>query len=430
MHWLISILALFGAVFLSSQVHRLWVNSCRRRLPLTLEPPKPESVELLTLMSQQTGATVLAGNRVKLLVNGDAIFPAMLQSIRRANHTVHLLTYIYWTGDIAQQFAQALMDAASRGVTVRLILDAFGAHHMDKNLVAQIKHSGVNVAWFRPVAWYTVHRINQRTHRKVLVVDDSIGFVGGVGIAGEWEGDARNSNEWRDNHFRIEGPSVESLQGAFKDNWRTASGEVLSSEGDVTSSSAAGTETERANECRLLTLYTSPHGRLSHVALSYWAALQLARRQLDIATPYFVPNQEMLQALCAVAARGVSVRLLVPGAHSDSRLARWAGESFYRCLLDAGVQIYEFLPSMFHVKSVCIDDRYALFGSANFDNRSFELNDEVLLIADSPDLVSQITSAFDDDASRSLLMKEPASSRGRNLRWKLAHLALVFRSHL
>ena len=336
---------------------------------------------------------IVDGNEIELLENGVEIFPAMIDAIDRAEHSVHFLTYVYWTGPIAEQMASALESAARRGVEVRVLLDAYGARQMKDEVVRRIRESGAQVEWFHPIEWFQLRRLNNRTHRKVLVVDGRVGFTGGVGIAEEWEGDARHEGEWRDNHYRLRGPVVRYLQGAFAENWRDATGEVLVGR-------AVYPELEQAGDARIVPLTTSPAGDMSPIGFLYWFALGSANERVDIATPYFLPDETLADAIADAARNGVKIRLLVPGDLNDSALLRAASLGHYDDLIEAGVEIHEFEVSMMHAKTVIIDDRWAIIGSANMDNRSFELNDEIALLVEDTDLVRRLDEGFERDLER------------------------------
>jgi len=336
---------------------------------------------------------LLDGNRAELLVNGDEIFPAMLSAIDEARQSINILSYIYWEGEIAERFADALSGASRRGVEVRVLLDAMGAHRMDPALVARMEDAGCVVAWFNPVRWYSLSRFNHRTHRKVLVVDGRIGFTGGVGIADEWTGDAQDPEHWRDDHFRFDGPVVRYLQGAFAENWRQATGEVLAGE-------TVFPELEPAGDARMVVINTGPVGATSEIGFAYWRMFRGARERIYVATPYFVPDPDLEIGLTTAARRGLDVRLLVPNDYQDSRLVRYAGQTWYRELLEAGVRVYEYQPTMMHVKAVTVDREWAIVGSANFDSRSFEINFEIAVAVFDAPFVAKLDASFEEDLHR------------------------------
>lgn len=429
MRALVIIFAVVGGLWLAWSAYALVSPEAEDELPNELvRGPNAVEPDLVELMGRQLGAPITSGNRVEMLVNGVEIFPPMLEAIRGARETVRLLTYVYWTGDIAREFAEALGETAARGVEVRLLLDAWGAKKMDTALVDELEQSGVDIGWFHPLDWYNVRRINNRTHRKVLVVDGKIGFTGGVGIAAEWSGDARGPDEWRDDHYRITGPAVRYLDGAFAENWLNATGELLV-EG-VGAESARMPERGGIDTERLLVVPTSPRGDMSPIALIYWTAFRIAERSVDIATPYFVPDRALLEALTTAARRGVRVRLLLPGERNDKSILHWASTTYHAELLDAGVEVHLFEPTMTHSKAVVVDDRWSIFGSPNFDNRSFELNDEIVLVGDAPTLTTQLRAAFETDLARSdRLVADERGIRERVLA-ALYHVLLVFREQL
>lgn len=352
----------------------------------------PDAV--MVTLAAHLNAPILDGNRVTLLENGDEIFPAMLGAIRNAERSVNLLTYVYWTGDIAETFANELAAAARRGVKVRVLLDAFGARLIDKAWIDSMQRAGVQIAWFRPLRWDTLDRFNSRTHRKALIVDGRIGFTGGVGIAQEWVGNAQDENHWRDDHFRLEGPIVRYLQGSFADNWHEASGIVLA--GD-----SVFPPLEPAGAMRALPISTAPSDHFTGIPLTYWLLARTARTELLVATPYYVPDPNLEIGLVEAARRGVRVVLLVPGPHQDSALVRYASRTYYRELIEAGVQLYEFQPTVMHTKLVVADGAIALIGSPNFDSRSIELNYEFAVAVQDPAFAQRLRASFAHDLTRS-----------------------------
>lgn len=355
---------------------------------------EPGVTDALVTLSSNLDTPRVPGNRVELLVNGTEIFPPMLEAIRSAERSVNFLTYVYWTGSVAEEFAEALADAAARGVEVRVLLDAHGAAQMPNELVRWMEGKGAEVAWFHPLRWYNLRRQNERTHRKVMVVDGRIGFTGGVGIADEWTGDAEDPDHWRDDHFRVTGPVVQYLQGAFAENWREATGEVLSG-------AEMFPRLDRAGEATVVPVMGQPGGSISRIGFTYWTCLRYASRRVRLSTPYFVPNPDLRSEIVRAARRGVDVQVLVPGDHGDSWLVRNAAQVSYRELLEAGVRLFEFEPTMYHAKAVTVDGEWCAVGSANFDNRSFDLNYEVMLAVQQRGLVNAIDGSFDDDLERS-----------------------------
>jgi cardiolipin synthase len=391
----IAALILIGAASLFWSLYTLAI-----REPIDLPPERlsipagARAPDVAVTLAANLNAPLLPGNRVTLLENGDEIFPAMLDSIREARESINFLTYVYWTGDISRMFAEELTAAARRGVKVRVLLDAFGARLMDKAWVEQMKRAGVQVEWFRPLRWDTLDRFNSRTHRKVLVVDGRVGFTGGVGIAQEWTGDAQDADHWRDDHFRFEGPIVRYLQGSFSDNWHQAGGEVLAGPDVFPELPAAGT-------ARMVPISTPPTQHFTGIAFTYWLLFRAARTEVLIATPYYVPDPDLELGLIEAAKRGVRVTLLVPGPHQDSALVRYASRTYYEELLEAGVRIFEFQPTVMHSKLVVVDGAWALIGSPNFDSRSSELNYEIAVAVYDAPFAQQLRSSFAHDLTRS-----------------------------
>jgi cardiolipin synthase len=357
---------------------------------ITGDPADPPPAQSL---SAHLGVPLVEGNRIELLVNGDEIFPAMLMAIENADESINLLSYIYWTGDIARRFAAALVRAARRGVEVRVVLDAVGAHRMDSALAQSMRDANVQIAWFNPIRWYSLSRFNHRTHRKIMVVDGRIGFAGGVGIGEEWTGNAQNPNEWRDDHFRLEGPVVRYLQGSFAENWRQATGEVLAGPRVFPPIDPVG-------DVLMSVINTGPGGATSEIAFSYWLTFRRARERIWVSTPYFAPDPDLELGLIDAARRGVDVRLLVPGEYQDSRMVRYASQTWYRELVTAGVKLYEFQPTMMHVKSVSVDGEWSMVGSANFDSRSLEINFETALAVFDRAFTEALDASFEADLLR------------------------------
>ncbi|MEX2274968.1 MAG: phospholipase D-like domain-containing protein [Actinomycetota bacterium] len=355
--------------------------------------PQPGTDEFARLVEALTAAPLRHGNRLEVLRNGDEIFPAMLTAIRQAKRTVDLQTFVYWTGDPAVEFATALAEKATEGLKVNVLLDAVGANKMDAELVGKMEDAGVKVAWFRPVRIRSIARANNRTHRKILVCDASVGFTGGVGIAQEWTGHAQDPEHWRDTHVRVDGPAGRDLLGGFLENWAEATGEVLTGDrlrhidpyddgvdAQVTRSSATKGHTE-AEEL-------------------FFAAIEGAQQRLWLTTAYFAPRRAFVDAIVRAVGRGADVRLLVNGPNIDKQIVRRAGHASYDRLLQHGVRIFEFQPTMLHAKVMVIDRRWATIGSINFDDRSFRLHEELNLSVSDDGCASELAGHFDDDLAR------------------------------
>ena len=341
-------------------------------------------------MSVMLGPGILPGNRVTAYQDGDEIFPAMLEAISAARETINLETYIYWSGEIGQRFADALGERARAGVKVHLVIDWVGSIKMDEDMLAKMERDGVRVERYRPLHWYNLGRMNNRTHRKLLVVDGRVGFTGGVGIADQWTGHAQDPEHWRDAHFRVDGPVVAQMQAAFNDNWIKTTGELLDGPGYFP-------ELERAGDMDAHLFIASPAGGSESMHLMYLMALAASERSIDLAASYFVPDELTAKALLAARERGVRVRILVPGEHIDSEAVRLSSKASWGELLAGGIEVHEYRPTMLHVKMLIVDGLLVSVGSTNFDLRSFRLNDEASLNIYDPAFAASMTAVFEND---------------------------------
>lgn len=339
------------------------------------------------------GIPFTEGNRIDVLRNGCRIFPAMLEEIEKAAHSIEFLTFVYWTGDIADRFADALAARAKAGVEVKVLLDAFGAAEISRKLVTHMEDAGAEVRWFRPLATWKIWSSDNRTHRKVLVADGRVGFTGGVGIAEEWEGDARNEREWRETHFRIRGPAVHGLRAAFYGNWNEAGGSIA---GALTTVAPL----ERAGDARIQVIRATAAIGWSDIASLLQTIIARAEKRLRFVTPYLAPDQATTRLLVEVAYRGVEMDIIIPGPYSDQRLSRLAGADQLELLLKAGVKIWRYQPTMIHAKIVTMDGIVACIGSANFNHRSMLKDDEIALVTDCGETVTTLDRHFEEDLER------------------------------
>jgi len=373
--------------------------------------------EFMRAAEALTAAPISDGNDVELLINGDKIFPAFLDTIRDAESTVNLLTYVYWRGEIAHEVASLLCRKARAGVEVNVLLDWVGTAKMDSSLVDDMRDAGVCVAKFRPLRPYAIRRLNNRTHRKLLIADGRVGMIGGVGIAEEWTGDAEDPDHWRDTHVRVHGPVVRQLQGAFAENWLEATGDALVGEGYL----PALDPVEDGGPMQVVRSKSGVGD--TNVEALYFLAIESAQRTLDLTAAYFAPRPAFVQAVCDAARRGVDVRVLVPGPHIDKEFVRIAGRAAYEALLDCGVEIFEYQPTMLHAKSLVVDGVWASVGSVNFDNRSFQLHDEATLCVQSERFARELTEQFEADLDVSEAIRLGAF-RNRGLHHRVAERAL------
>lgn len=345
-------------------------------------------------MSVMLGPGILAGNHVEDLQNGDEIFPAMLAAIASAQRSVTFETYIYWSGEVGRRFSDALSERARAGVPVRLTIDWLGSAKMDSALLEQMRQAGVVVERYRPLDWYSWDRVNNRTHRKLLIVDGAVAFTGGVGIADQWLGHAQDPQHWREAHFLLRGPAVSQFQAAFNDNWIKMTGQALSGPAYFPALAPEG-----ASDAQLFV--SSPTSGSDSMHLMYLMALTAARRSIDLSASYFVPDELIVRALLRARERGVRVRILVPGEHTDSETVRVASRAQWGPLLAAGVEIHEYQPTMMHVKMLVVDEYLVSVGSTNFDIRSFRLNDEASLNVYDHAFAARMRGVFERDLAQS-----------------------------
>jgi len=350
--------------------------------------------QFLRTMGALLGPPIVPGNRTVALVNGDEIFPAMLAAIRGAKMTVDLETYIYWSGEIGKVFAQALSDRARAGVRVSVLLDWIGSGKIDEHLLDEMREAGVAVHRYNRPLWYNLGRLNNRTHRKLLVVDGRVGFTGGVGIADPWTGHAQDPDHWRDTHFRVEGPVVPQMQGAFLDNWMEVTGTVSHGSAYFPPIAPAGNEQGQV-------FLSSPGGGSESMQLMYLLSIAAARDTIRLSASYFVPDDVALDTFVAALKRGVRVQIILPGPHMDASIVRRASRAQWGRLLNAGAEIYEYQPTMFHCKVMVVDDLWTSVGSTNFDSRSFSVNDEANLNIYDSAFARRQSAIFEDDLKRS-----------------------------
>ncbi|MER5407436.1 phospholipase D-like domain-containing protein [Streptomyces sp. NPDC002769] len=363
------------------------------------------------------GIAATEGNALTVLRNGDEIFPAMLAGIRSAEHTVDMMTFVYWTGDIAREFARALAERARAGVRVRLLLDGFGSRLIEKELLREMERSGVQVAWFRRPLALSPLKQNHRCHRKVLVVDEQTAFTGGVGIAEEWCGDARTEHEWRDTHVEVRGPAVDGVAAAFAQNWAECHDELFDDrdrfvphrpQGDAVVQVVRGSASFGWQDMQTLIR----------------VMLESAEDRFRLATAYFSPDAFFVELLCATARRGVEVEILLPGPHTDKRVCQLAGQHHYEDLTACGVKIYQYQPTMMHAKVITVDGVAALVGSTNFNRRSLDHDEEIMLAVLEQKFTAILDSHFDEDLKAATLIQEGRWKR-RSLAQRAREVAVV-----
>jgi cardiolipin synthase len=320
-------------------------------------------------VSALLGPPFVSGNDVQELINGKEIFPSMLAAIKGAQETITFETFIYWADTIGEDFADALGERALAGIKVYVLLDWLGSAKMEETQLSKMLGAGVQVQRYHKPHWVHLARFNNRTHRKLLIVDGRYGFTGGVGIADQWRGNASNENEWRDSHFKVSGPVVGQMQAVFMDNWIKAQGEVLHSE-------LYFPELKSTAKVKAQMFSSSASGDSDSMQLMYMMSITAASKTIEISSAYFVPDQLSIETLINAAQRGVKIRIIVPGIHIDIELVRKASKASWGELLKCKIEIAEYLPTMYHCKIFIVDSLLVSVGSTNFDNRSFRLNDE------------------------------------------------------
>jgi cardiolipin synthase len=374
-------------------------------------------------MGNLLGPPLVGGNSVVELLNGDQIFPSMLEAIRGARRTITFETYIYWSGRIGEEFSAALSERALAGVKVHVLLDWVGSGRIEGASLERMRNAGVQVERYHPLHWYTITRLNHRTHRRILVVDGRIGFTGGVGIGDEWLGNAQDPEHWRETHIRVEGPVVAQMQAAFLDNWLKTHSEVLHGEDYFPSLSDVGSAPAQ------LFKSSSREGSES-VRLMYLLSIASARQRILLSNSYFVPDDLSIATLVEAKRRGVDIQIITPGTETDVPLTRRASRGRWGKLLEAGIQMYEYRPTMYHCKVMIVDDVWVSVGSTNFDNRSFRLNDEANLNVLDREFALRLVRTFEADRAKSQRITLAA---WRNRPWteKLTELAAgLLRSQL
>jgi cardiolipin synthase A/B len=356
-------------------------------------PLRPDSDEFLRVIQSTCQAAIHHQNKVEILTNGAQFYPAMRDAIEAAQMSINLEAYILQPGEAADTLADAMIERARAGVDVRVVLDSIGSSRLRNTVARRLAAEGCKVTFYQPMTWYRLHRLNNRTHRELLVIDGSVAFTGGAGIADWWYKPTRGRT-WRDTMARVEGPIVAALQGTFAENWLEGCGEILTGP-------RHWPELRPAGPTEAMLVKSSPSDRATVSRVVFQMLIDGAVTSIDISTPYFLPDRSMRRALVRAARRGVRVRIVVPGAETDQRLVRLASRRMFRELLDGGARIFEYRPSMTHVKALLIDGVWAVVGTTNVDNRSFEHNDEVNVAFRDADVTARLARDFEADVAAS-----------------------------
>lgn len=371
----------------------LW-STQRERESHVRVPDLARFEEALPSIASLTGSPIVPGNRVEVLQNGDGFFPVLFDDIARARQTIHLETYVWWEGEVCRRLADALAAKAGQGVEVRLTLDAAGSSKGDDELFERMEKAGVKISFYHPFEIQDLGLLNNRTHRKLAVLDGRVAHVFGHGIAQEWTGDGQDAEHWRDTGVRIEGPVVNSIQAVFAENWVEQTAEVLVGEKYFPRLPAEGT-------VRAHVTASSPQGGVSRLELLYKLAIATAQKELLIQNPYFIPDGELVGLLENAVRRGVKVRVMIPGQVTDSSIVRHAGHRRFEELLEHGVEIYEYQRTLNHQKVMIIDGIWSHVGSTNLDDRSLDINDEASVGLIDPAVAVRLEAAFKDDLRHS-----------------------------
>ena len=357
-------------------------------------PIRPDSEHFLHVIQASCQASLHHRNRVEILTDGTQFYPAMRDAILQATTSINLEAYIFHPGRAADMLIDAMVARARDGVTVRLVLDSIGSSGLRGRPVQRLYDAGCHVEFYQPLRWYRVHRINNRTHRELLIIDGRVAFTGGAGVADWWYMSIGKHAAWRDTMARIEGPIVAALQGVFAENWLECGGEILTSPGDWPTLEPAGTT-------EAMLVKSSPSDRATASRVFFQMLIEGAATSIDISTPYLLPDRAMRLALVRAARRGVSIRVIVPGRRTDQRLVRLASRRMYGELLEGGVRIHEYRAAMTHVKALMVDHAWAVIGTTNIDNRSFEHNDEVNIAFRDAVVTSRLNRDFQSDLAAS-----------------------------
>ena len=384
-----------GLIMLVGLAITVW--SIKRKPQTYLQVKNPGALQaLIPSIVGITQGSLEPGNSIQVLQNGDGFFPLLMQDIANARETVHIESYIWWDGRMPRDLAQLLARKAREGVEVRLLVDASGGHKMKHETEKVMTDAGVHVARFHPIRLKNLGRLNNRDHRKQMIIDGQIGYIGGYGIADEWTGHAQDKDHWRDTGLRVQGPIVRDLQGAFCENWIEQTGEVPAGAKYFKQLPAAGSTAAHL-------AYTSPSGSVSSVQVLYYLAIKAARKEIIIENPYLLPDKDAVDAMYDAVHRGVSVKILVPAtASTDSPIVQHASHHHFGTLLKRGIRVFEYQPTLSHQKLMIVDGLWSCVGSTNFDDRSFQLNDEISMGIVDANVASQLVAAFNEDVKKSL----------------------------
>jgi cardiolipin synthase len=353
--------------------------------------PKNDSESFLNVLEALTDTKVNRTGSLEVLANGPNFYTGALEAMRSAQQSICIEAYVFQPGEIARLYIETITERARAGVQVNLVLDAFGSWKASKTLFKQLTDAGGRVEWYNKIRWYSLSRMDNRTHRELLIVDGRIGFIGGAGVADQWWKGIGKSPRWRDTLIRVEGEAVPNLLATFAENWLTSHGELIAGPRYFP-------EIRCDNKTVAMVVNSTPTpGGSTRARVLFQMLLASAQRTISITTPYFLPDKGLVQELCRAIERGVHLRILVPGRKSDHALTRSTSRGGYGPLLRAGAEVFEYQPSMIHAKILVVDGIWAVVGSTNFDNRSFGINDEVNLAVRDADFAARLERDMDND---------------------------------
>jgi len=414
------VLALIGILSVThdTPVRSVIAEGDRDGPPSIEDPLFAHSIELFT------GTHIDPGNAVQVLLNGNGTYPQLWKDIGSAQQTVTVQMYYSQPGAVADTMAKYLIDRAQHKVRVLLLLDAFGSQPLKRDWIANLRHAGVEVVWLRPLRWYTLQKAAQRSHVRVVVIDGRIGYTGGFGLADYWLGDGHHEDQWRETNVRFEGPTVAALQATFAAGWAESTGELLT--GDIFFPKISFAD---VGDVQAGLMHSIPSTGSTPAERFFALSIAGARKTLYVTNSYFVPGENFMRLLLAAAHRGVDVRVLTVSDKTDVKTTWYAGRTYYEKLLEGGVKIYEYQPTMMHAKTMVVDGLWSCIGSMNFDNRSLSFNDESMLLTLDRKVGAQMDSVFMDDVKSSKeikldeFRKRPIS--GKILEWGAQKLRRV-----
>ena len=366
----------------------------RYRDATRLEPV--DSREFLEAIGRLSNSPIEHGGDIKILNNGDEFFPALLDALKNAKKSITFTTYIWEPGKVSTAVFEVLIERARAGIPVKLLLDAFGCYLIPQDKVEELKKAGGQVSKFRATKFGKLTRLHRRTHRRAIVIDGRVAFTGGMSVADKWLGNAKNPEQWRDTMFELRGKMALSIQAAFSELWAGSRGEIL-----VGDAYYPVPEKDASPDMRYVNVTSSPAADTQPLPKFFWLSMASAQKSIYITSSYVVPDEHLRAILAKQAQKGIDVRLLVPSKHSDAKPIQWASHFYFKDFLKAGVKIYIYQPTMIHSKTMVIDGKWSVIGSANMDMRSVELNEENVLGILDAKLAQDLEKDFTEDLSKS-----------------------------